>query len=603
MHKSRRWWDNYEVNKGCRAALGCVARFDMTTYAVTTANWNDPAFWSGLSESSSGHTLDFSGLPSNYTVAFDPDSGLLTMSDGTTTFRVGDSSNGGSTDASLGGTTLFDYFTTYIGSDGADDYTGTSGNDTISTGAGNDSIDGGAGADVIDAGDGDDTVNYAVGGDTVDGGAGNDTLRGGFNPGVDDALLRGGAGDDFIRTYGANDTLEGGEGNDDLVGDGGDELFDGGAGNDTIWTGDNGNDTAYGGAGDDVIYAGRDADTIDGGTGNDSLVGYDDQQTFVFQDGFGNDTVAGGSAGVDEDVIDLSGLSGPVTVDYTGSESGTITDGTDTITFDEVERIILTDHDDLADAGDVSGGVTLDAGAGDDTIIGGQLHDSIEAGSGNDSIDAGNGLNTVSGGDGNDTISSGGWSDSIDAGDGDDLISATSSGHDTINAGAGNDTVADAGSGNDVIDGGSGHDSLFGEEGDDTIQGGTGDDTVHGGRGDDSITGGDGADLLFGDGTPASHGTQVNDGDTVTATEGWMSYRWNTDGGAATIRLNGSGTTAGDGSVEQIHVSDTDGGGVLTLEQPFHRCRTTSLQEMAKSWRQIWQNNISSSILLFRRSL
>lgn len=64
-------------------------------YTVTAANWNDPAFWSSISETTSGHTLDFSGLPSNFTVNFDPTVGnVLTIDDGTTSFVIGSSVGG-----------------------------------------------------------------------------------------------------------------------------------------------------------------------------------------------------------------------------------------------------------------------------------------------------------------------------------------------------------------------------------------------------------------------------------------------------------------------------------------------------------------------------
>lgn len=43
----------------------------MTTYAVTTANWKDPAFWSAISEGAGGHALDFSALPSNFDIDVD----------------------------------------------------------------------------------------------------------------------------------------------------------------------------------------------------------------------------------------------------------------------------------------------------------------------------------------------------------------------------------------------------------------------------------------------------------------------------------------------------------------------------------------------------
>jgi ELWxxDGT repeat protein len=59
-------------------------------------------------------------------------------------------------------------------------------------------------------------------------------------------------------------------------------YVDGGAGNDTIYTGC-GSDTIFGGAGNDLINGGNNGDLIDGGDGNDTIFG-----------GNGNDTINGG---------------------------------------------------------------------------------------------------------------------------------------------------------------------------------------------------------------------------------------------------------------------------------------------------------------------
>lgn len=67
------------------------------------------------------------------------------------------------------------------------------------------------------------------------------------------------------------------------------ELFDGQGGNDFL-EGHAGDDTLLGGAGNDTLVGGAGADRIEGGAGNDSLVG-DQQDTFVFGRGFGQDTI------------------------------------------------------------------------------------------------------------------------------------------------------------------------------------------------------------------------------------------------------------------------------------------------------------------------
>ena len=105
------------------------------SYVVTTVNWNDPAFWASVSETTAGETLDFSALPDTYSVAFDGDTNVLTLSDGTSTFIVGDADDT-SRDAQLGGTTQWGYFT---------NLSGTGGNDVVNGTAGDDVFDGGGG--------------------------------------------------------------------------------------------------------------------------------------------------------------------------------------------------------------------------------------------------------------------------------------------------------------------------------------------------------------------------------------------------------------------------------------------------------------------------
>ncbi|MEO9576424.1 MAG: Hint domain-containing protein [Tateyamaria sp.] len=236
-------------------------------------------------------------------------------------------------------------------------------------------------ADVVDASA--DSAGVTVvagdGGDTVQGGAGDD-------------LIDGGAGDDLLRSGMGEDTLLGGDGADTLMNSIGDDSLDGGAG-------------------DDSIVATEGEDTLRGGTGSDTMEGGEDADTFIIEDGFGNDVITGGEGVTDPgdrdyDTIDLSALSGPVTVTYTGDEAGTITDGSDTITFGEVERLILTDAADVVDASDDSAGVDILMGDGDDSILGGSGDDTVTAGTGDDTITGGAGDDTFtySVGDGADTI-------------------------------------------------------------------------------------------------------------------------------------------------------------------------------------------------------
>jgi len=104
-----------------------------------------------------------------------------------------------------------------------------------------------------------------------------------------------------------------------------------------------------------------------------------------------------------------------------------------------------------------------------------------------------------------------GYNATINAGDGDDTVVGNFQPQ-TINGGNGNDWLfggdeTDANLG-DTIDGGPGDDHIFGGAGKDTLIGGpqatsgadvSGDDVIFGGDGDDTIVGGGGRDFLNGD--------------------------------------------------------------------------------------------------------
>lgn len=102
---------------------------------------------------------------------------------------------------------------------------------------------------------------------------------------------------------------------------------------------------------------------------------------------------------------------------------------------------------------------------------------------------------TVNAGAGNDTVS----------GAGSDITGAATSLPLTLNGGVGNDTLT-SGNGNDTINGGRGNDairglaaadSLVGSSGNDLLVGGPGDDVLNGGFGDDALRGGLGTDTCL----------------------------------------------------------------------------------------------------------
>ena len=114
----------------------------------------------------------------------------------------------------------------------------------------------------------------------------------------------------FGYTYGTdlNDTLEGSAGIDEINGFAGNDVIYGAGGNDTL-DGGTGNDSLYGEDGDDILI---------GGAGNDYLVGGNGNDTYIFNKGFGNDTLDNsddGTSGTPADVIQFGeGISAANTV-------------------------------------------------------------------------------------------------------------------------------------------------------------------------------------------------------------------------------------------------------------------------------------------------
>ena len=160
----------------------------------------------------------------------------------------------------------------------------------------------------------------------------------------------------------------------------------GGAGNDTILTGDDA-DTIDGSIGDDVIDAGFDADLVSGGAGADSIQG-----------GEGADTVDGG----DDDDIIYGGLS-PLDPNYAASNVYDLTDDIDPSTTNNADYLI--------------------GGAGNDRIYGQDDSDTLEGGTGNDTLDGGIDDDVLTGGVGDDVLT---------GGQGNDQFTFDNDGNDTI---------------------------------------------------------------------------------------------------------------------------------------------------------------------------
>ena len=319
------------------------------------------------------------------------------------------------------------------------------------------------------------------------------------------------------------------------VNDIGNDTIDGGDGNDTLF-GEAGNDSLTGGTGNDSISGGTGNDTIAGGTGDDTMSGGDGADRFVMEDSFGTDVITGGEGGTDTDTLTFSTLSSGVTLNYSGAEAGTVTNGANSLSFSQIENTVLTSSADTVNA--VAGGVTLDTGGGNDTITVGSGVYNINAGDGDDTIirntlpTAGDVGSVIDGGSGTDTYVAGSGlgaatinlennqleylgqshgtllnfenvslvdsSASVIGDAGNNVITATGN-FDNVLFGGGGDDYIDAGGGNDSLDGGTGNDTLLGGDGNDTLLGGDGADSLAGGIGNDSLSGGIGNDTLLGD--------------------------------------------------------------------------------------------------------
>jgi predicted lipoprotein with Yx(FWY)xxD motif len=275
--------------------------------------------------------------------------------------------------------------------------------------------------------------------------------------------------------------IDGGPGNDTIAGGSGAETLIGGDGDDVI-DGNKGDDTALLGAGDDVFVwdPGDGSDVVEGQDGLDRMrfngapaaeqftLSANGSRLRFFRD-VGNVTMD--TAGVERvdlnalggaDLVTVDDLSGTdvssVNVDLAGSLGGTTGD-------DALDQVVVngTAGDDAIKlAGDPSG-VSVSGLRSQVSIQHQEPTDQLAVSglAGNDSIDAsalaaGAIALTLDGGAGNDTIAGGQGVETSIGGDGNDVIDGNK-GNDTALLGAGDDLfVWDPGDGSDVVEGGDG---------------------------------------------------------------------------------------------------------------------------------------------------
>ena len=291
------------------------------------------------------------------------------------------------------------------------------------------------------------------------GSAANDNLFG--TEGND--LMNGLAGNDIIKAAEGDDTVLGGSGNDYIYGEDGDDVLDGEEGNDYLFGG-NGNDTLKGGAGDDVLSGGNGADIylFEKGFGNDSI---DNTQDDMAPNA---DIIKFGEGILPENaILQRQGFDLIISVSYEDGTTDSVRvfsyfdkQGTSSTTVSAIQFADGTswDYEYVLDhwnsLPDINGGVTLEGNndnnridgtaandilggnGGDDTIYGNAGNDFIYGGTGNDRLEGGAGNDTYLWhlGDGLDTIYDNANQDTIQFGEGIvwDYLTFRNSGNDLI---------------------------------------------------------------------------------------------------------------------------------------------------------------------------
>jgi Ca2+-binding RTX toxin-like protein len=337
----------------------------------------------------------------------------------------------------------------------------------------------------------------------INGGGGNDSLTVlAKNTEIIAAKLIGDGGDDVLTGADSGDSLGGGDGNDRLVGAKGGDDMSGGAGNDTlVWNNGDASDFIEGDAGNDATEVNGnptlgDTFTLEPNAGRmkfrrTNLVTFTlDASTERFQvNGLGGNDFVSANAGVG--ALTLLSVDGGA--------------GVDTVNGSDGPDLILGGEDN-----DV-----LSGGGGDDRIVGDRGNDTINGGAGDDTLAWNNGdaTDVVNGDDGRDDVEVNGAPAagdiftvrpngarikfdrpnlvpfSIDIGSSETMHANGLGGDDAI-------TVGEVGSYSVTAAGGSGSDTLIGGGSAETFLGGSGNDTISAGGGLDVVSADDGDDRV-----------------------------------------------------------------------------------------------------------
>jgi Ca2+-binding RTX toxin-like protein len=205
-----------------------------------------------------------------------------------------------------------------------------------------------------------------------------------------------------------------------LFGGAGTDVLTGGSGNDQLF-GEAGNDTLLGKGGFDLLFGGNENDTISGGDADDQAFGQSGNDRMIWNPGDDTDLNEGGAG---TDTVEVNGGNGAE--QFTTTANGTrvrfdrVTPAPFSIDIGTSESLVLNANggdDQYSATGNLAVliTITVDGGAGNDTILGGNGADFLLGGDGSDFVDGNQGNDTALLGAGDDTFQ---W----DPGDGSDTV-------------------------------------------------------------------------------------------------------------------------------------------------------------------------------------
>ncbi|MCA0922766.1 M10 family metallopeptidase C-terminal domain-containing protein, partial [Pseudooceanicola nanhaiensis] len=285
----------------------------------------------------------------------------------------------------------------------------------------------------------------------------------------------------------------GGDGDEEIIGNSSANILEGGGGNDTI-DGQSGNDTIDGGDGDDSLIGGYGVDSVSGGAGNDTI--------YPGNGGFNAGEVFNGGGGTD--TLEMSSYNNDYDIDLAAGEIDTILGGY-LSTVSGIENVNAGNGDDSIVGSSASN--VLDGGSGSDTIFGGGNADTLIGGAGNDQLYGGFHTDSVSGGAGNDTIYAldGEYYDSVDGGTGTDTLDHSAATYSGTTFDFLTETITGTGLNGasatlvsiEIYQDGSGANTIIADNSGGEFYGNDGDDTIVAGlNAAETLDGGAGTDLL-----------------------------------------------------------------------------------------------------------